>query len=117
MKIRIITIYFVIDRWLEYYCFYFSPLSTSFELKDYLETIYASSAQYNDPPHYPVNIVCGGTDGAPSGSDILSKIFAGVVAYIGNQSCYVNGHRNLSESTVGWRWQVHLICIYILLSS
>ncbi|XP_062172630.1 uncharacterized protein LOC133878138 [Alnus glutinosa] len=82
-----------------------NPLSTSFELKDYLETIYAFSAQYNDPPHYPVNIVCGGTDGAPSGSDILSKIFAGVVAYIGNQSCYVNGHRNLSESTVGWRWQ------------
>lgn len=74
--------------------------------------IYASSAQYNDPPHYPVNIVCGGIDGAPSGSDILSKIFAGVVAYIGNQSCYVNDDepKNLSETNDdawGWGWQVH----------
>jgi lysosomal Pro-X carboxypeptidase len=76
-------------------------------VKDYLETIYASAAQYNHPPRYPVNIVCGGIDGAPFGTDVLTKIFAGAVAYSGNQSCYVNGPKNISETTDGWRWQVH----------
>ncbi|XP_062172744.1 uncharacterized protein LOC133878226 [Alnus glutinosa] len=85
-----------------------NPLNTSSEvseLKYYLEAIYTYSAQYNYPPYYPVNNVCGGIDGAPSGSDILRKIFAGVVAHEGNRSCYVNGPRNISESTVGWEWQ------------
>jgi lysosomal Pro-X carboxypeptidase len=63
-------------------------------------------AQYDLPPNYPVTIVCGGIDGAPFGTDILTKIFAGVVAYSGNQSCYVNGPKNISETTDGWRWQV-----------
>uniref|UniRef100_A0A2N9GDX8 Uncharacterized protein n=1 Tax=Fagus sylvatica TaxID=28930 RepID=A0A2N9GDX8_FAGSY len=62
-------------------------------------------AQYNHPPSYPVTMVCSGIDGAPSEIDILSKIFAGVVAYFGNSSCYVNGPRNISETIEGWSWQ------------
>ncbi|KAK3205852.1 hypothetical protein Dsin_019898 [Dipteronia sinensis] len=82
-----------------------NPLKTTSELKNYLENIYASAAQYNQPPRYPVTVVCGGIDGEAFGSDILSKIFAGVVAYRGNRSCYVNATTNLSETTVGWSWQ------------
>ncbi|XP_030956340.1 lysosomal Pro-X carboxypeptidase-like [Quercus lobata] len=81
------------------------PLSESSELKNYLESVYSSAAQYNHPPDYPVTIVCGGIDGAPSDASILEKIFAGLVAYRGIRSCYVNEPRNISETTVGWRWQ------------
>ncbi|TXG73735.1 hypothetical protein EZV62_002314 [Acer yangbiense] len=83
-----------------------NPLKRASELKNYLESIYASAAQYNRPPRYPVTVVCGGIDGEAFGSDILSKLFAGVVAYYGgNRSCYVNAPTNLSETTVGWSWQ------------
>ena len=67
--------------------------------------MYAVAAQYNHPPRYPVTVVCGGIDGAPEGSDILSRIFAGVVAYRGNRSCY-NTSVNPTETSEGWRWQV-----------
>lgn len=82
------------------------PLEDSYELKGYLRLMYAYAAQYNDPPNYPVNMVCGGIDGAAFGNDIISKIFAGVVAYGGNMSCYVNPPTNETETSVGFRWQV-----------
>ncbi|KAB2606610.1 lysosomal Pro-X carboxypeptidase-like [Pyrus ussuriensis x Pyrus communis] len=82
-----------------------SPLTTSSELKNYLDGLYCGAAQYNSPPSYPVTVFCGGIDGVSSGNDTLSKIFAGVVAYSGNRSCYVNEPRNLSETDVGWSWQ------------
>ncbi|KAF3455138.1 hypothetical protein FNV43_RR05586 [Rhamnella rubrinervis] len=83
-----------------------APLKNSSELKNYLETTYAVAAQYNRPPKYPVTQVCGGIDGASwAGNDLLDKVFAGVVAYRGNKSCYVNEPKNISETTVGWRWQ------------
>ncbi|KAK9939961.1 hypothetical protein M0R45_016640 [Rubus argutus] len=81
------------------------PLTNSSELKDYLDSMYSGAAQYNDPPRYPVTMICGGIDGASSTDDILTKIFAGVVAYNGNWSCYVNQPRNETETDVGWRWQ------------
>ncbi|XP_028756887.1 lysosomal Pro-X carboxypeptidase [Neltuma alba] len=81
------------------------PLNSSSELKDYLETMYATAAQYNKPPKYPVTVICGGIDEATFGSDILSKIYAGVVAYRGNATCKVNGPINVTETSVGWRWQ------------
>ena len=57
-----------------------------------MESMYADAAQYNQPPKYPVNMLCGGIDGAALGSDndILSKMFAVVFATKGNKSCYVN---------------------------
>ncbi|KAK9280470.1 hypothetical protein L1049_014162 [Liquidambar formosana] len=82
-------------------------LNESYELTDYLDSIYTSAAQYNHPPTYPVTVVCGGIDGAAEGTDILSRIYAGVVAYMGNSSCYNTDAFNdpNDETTVGWRWQ------------
>ncbi|XP_059314768.1 uncharacterized protein LOC132065395 [Lycium ferocissimum] len=81
-----------------------SQLNDSFELKDYLNTIYSEAAQYDEPPSYPVTVVCGGIDGAPKGSHVLDRIYAGVVAYEGNQSCYdINSMP--SETSMGWSWQ------------
>ncbi|KAJ1388978.1 Peptidase S28 [Sesbania bispinosa] len=83
------------------------PLRRSVALKYYLEDIYAIAAQYNSPPAYPVSMVCGGIDGASFGSDILSRIYAGVVAFNGNTKCTVNGGgpANESETFDGWSWQ------------
>ncbi|KAK4286394.1 hypothetical protein QN277_002954 [Acacia crassicarpa] len=81
------------------------PLNSSSKLKAYLDTMYATAAQYNRPPRYPVNVVCGGIDGATFGSDTLSKIHAGVVAYRGNATCKVNGPTNVTETSIGWTWQ------------
>ncbi|KAL5580171.1 hypothetical protein UlMin_012613 [Ulmus minor] len=82
------------------------PLKKSSDLKNFLESTYASAAQYNSPPRYPVTVVCGGIDEANSSrTDILGKIFSGVVALQGNKSCYVNEPKNLSETSVGWSWQ------------
>ncbi|KAJ7981087.1 Lysosomal Pro-X carboxypeptidase [Quillaja saponaria] len=61
------------------------PLNDSFELKDYLDSMYSGAAQYNAPPRYPVTVVCGGIDGGSFGSDILSRIYGGLVAYRGEQ--------------------------------
>ncbi|XP_042955129.1 lysosomal Pro-X carboxypeptidase-like isoform X3 [Carya illinoinensis] len=82
-----------------------NPLNSVYVLKNYLVSMYGHAAQYNSPPKYPVTIVCGGIDGAPPETDILDKVFAGVVAYKGNSKCYVNALENISETTVGWRWQ------------
>lgn len=69
--------------------------------------MYADAAQYNEPPRYPVNVVCGAIDAAPEGTDILGKIFAGVVAYMGNQSCYdMGGFGSPTQSYDTWTWQV-----------
>ncbi|KAL5763900.1 hypothetical protein ACOSQ2_016494 [Xanthoceras sorbifolium] len=82
-----------------------NPLKSTSQLKNSLKLMYAGAAQYNRPPRYPVTVVCGGIDGEAFGSDILSKIFAGVVAYRGNRSCYINALTNISETTAGWSWQ------------
>ena len=80
------------------------------------------AAQYDDPPSYPVTMICSGIDGAPEGSDVLSRIFAGVVALRGNMSCYSINAAGFSIQTVGdtnspdlsvetvegWAWQVTL---------
>lgn len=67
------------------------------------------AAQYDDPPKYPVTVICGGIDRA-SANDTLGKIFAGLVAYEGIKSCYVNDDQPVSdddyETAQGWSWQV-----------
>lgn len=95
---------------------FFSLLNNSSELKNYLQSVYARAAQYDSPPRYPVTVVCGGIDGASSGNDTLNKIFAGLVAYRGNRSCYVNQPRNLSETDIGWGWQVISYINLVILS-
>ncbi|KAK6144286.1 hypothetical protein DH2020_021106 [Rehmannia glutinosa] len=83
-----------------------SHLNSSGELKDFLDSMYATAAQYNAPPNYPVTMVCKGIDGAPKEADILGRIFAGVVSFRGNQTCYDTNYYNYpSETSIGWRWQ------------
>ncbi|KAG8644685.1 hypothetical protein MANES_11G154400v8 [Manihot esculenta] len=82
------------------------PLADSDELKNYLDSMYSSAAQYNKPPTYPVNIICRGIDGSSdTENDTLSKIVAGLFAYKGDRSCYINAATNVSETGEGWRWQ------------
>ncbi|KAK4440668.1 Lysosomal Pro-X carboxypeptidase [Sesamum alatum] len=84
-----------------------SHLKHSFELKDYLESIYSYAAQYNLQPIDSVRMLCRGIDGAPRGTDILGRIFAGVVSSIGNLSCYdTNAYNYPDETNTGWPWQV-----------
>ncbi|KAJ8750407.1 hypothetical protein K2173_014322 [Erythroxylum novogranatense] len=81
------------------------PLKSSSGLKEYLDRTYCRAAQYDRPPTYPVNAICNGINGAAFGSDTLSKIVAGVVAYEGIQPCYVNPPTNFTETDEGWEWQ------------
>nr|XP_043610462.1 lysosomal Pro-X carboxypeptidase [Erigeron canadensis] len=81
-----------------------SPIRTSFELKDYLEMIYAGAAQYNAPPTYPTTQICQAIDGANNATNILDRVFAGVVAYQGDGPCY-NLTSRVSQTSIGWRWQ------------
>ncbi|KAE8037534.1 hypothetical protein FH972_010116 [Carpinus fangiana] len=81
-------------------------LNTSDDLKDYLDSIITSAAQYNHPPEYPVSVICRAIDGAAVGNDTLGQIYAGVVADKGNQSCYdVNEFNYPTETNEGWKWQ------------
>ncbi|XP_011005222.1 PREDICTED: lysosomal Pro-X carboxypeptidase-like isoform X2 [Populus euphratica] len=82
-----------------------NPLTDASELRNHLDSMYANAAQYNKPPTYPVNKVCGGIDGGGFGDDLLGRVFGGLVAYKGNRSCYVNEPTNQSETSAGWRWQ------------
>lgn len=89
-----------------------SPLRGYFELEDYLWSMYASAAQYNHPPKYPVTRICDAIDGTYSVNGTLSKIAAGVFAFRGSVSCYINEPRNETETDVGWRWQVLFTYIF-----
>ncbi|KAI3933305.1 hypothetical protein MKW98_006664 [Papaver atlanticum] len=55
---------------------------------------------------YPVTRICNAIDGAPRGSDILSRIQLGVAAYEGELNCYDMGEfSRQTETDQGWRWQ------------
>ncbi|KAL1544093.1 lysosomal Pro-Xaa carboxypeptidase [Salvia divinorum] len=81
-----------------------SSLKSREELKNYLDGMYTSAAQYNAPPEYPVTVVCKGIDEAPRGSDVIGRIFAGVASRRGKRSCY-NMTASRTQTSVGWRWQ------------
>nr|XP_023913983.1 lysosomal Pro-X carboxypeptidase-like [Quercus suber] len=82
------------------------PLKKASELVDYLITLYSVAAQYDTPPDYPVDTVCRGIDGGANGTDILGRIFSGVVAYYGeSKKCYDLGEFFSSETLDGWDWQ------------
>lgn len=89
-------------------------LKDASELKDYLDSMYCAAAQYDSPPRYPVNEVCKGIDGGAEGTDILGRIFSGIVAMRGNKSCYDLGEFFSDETLNGWDWQaIKLIYIYL----
>ncbi|KAH6774724.1 hypothetical protein C2S51_013128 [Perilla frutescens var. frutescens] len=77
---------------------YFSIVS-----KDFM--IYAVAAQYDYPPG-SVKMMCEGIDGAPAGTDLIGRVFTGVVALTGNSSCYDTSMDDYSsEISMGWNWQ------------
>ncbi|KAI3683578.1 hypothetical protein L1987_84086 [Smallanthus sonchifolius] len=81
-----------------------SPLSNPSELKNYLDSMYASAAQYNAPPRYPTSQICQAIDRASNTTDILDRVFAGVVAYQPGRSCY-SMSSEVSQTSIGWQWQ------------
>ncbi|KAJ4837390.1 hypothetical protein Tsubulata_029287 [Turnera subulata] len=84
------------------------PLNSTGDLKEYLVDLYSTAAQYDKPLHR-IDMVCKGIDSAPKGADILEKIFAGVVSYYGNASCYIHHDQESffsAETMRGWSWQV-----------
>ncbi|KAL3619997.1 hypothetical protein CASFOL_034909 [Castilleja foliolosa] len=84
-----------------------SPLKNSDELKNFLELIYTTAAQYDRPPRYPVSVICKGIDGAPKNTDTVGRIFAGLVAYGRNKTtCFdINKYNTPSETDIGYGWQ------------
>ena len=82
------------------------PLKDASDLKNYLTTLYSSSAQYDRPPKYPVTVVCRGIDGGANGTDILGRIFSGVVAYHGeSRSCCDLNAISSTDKLTSWDWQ------------
>ncbi|KAL3718208.1 hypothetical protein ACJRO7_003357 [Eucalyptus globulus] len=80
------------------------PLESGATLKSFLKGLYTKAAQHDNPPTYPVRLICKGIDGAnTTENDILGKISAGVVAYYWNSTCYVNPLLPVTPS--GWSWQ------------
>lgn len=96
-------------------------LSKAIVLKDFLNDIYSVAAQYDEPPDYPVSKICGAIDGdgaSSYSSDILGRISAGVAAAFAgqNMSCYdVKYFDHLTQTRLGWRWQVTLISLNFML--
>ncbi|KAG2371461.1 serine protease [Vigna angularis] len=81
-------------------------LNKSFELKDYLDSLYTDAAQYDFPSENPVKVICSAIDAAAKKTDIVGQIFEGVVAFMGHRSCYdMNEFNRPTETYIGWRWQ------------
>ncbi|EOA20471.1 hypothetical protein CARUB_v10000783mg [Capsella rubella] len=83
-----------------------TPLNKSFDLKDFLDTIYVESVQYDEGSW--VTDVCDAINAGPPNRkiDILDRIFAGVVASHGNQSCYDTNYSVLVASdAMAYSWQ------------
>lgn len=82
------------------------------DLTNFLDSTYASAAQYNAPPKYPTTQICQGIDRASKTIDILDRVYAGIVAYQ-NKPCY-NMTQQVSETSIGWQWQVSNFTYWIL---
>lgn len=81
------------------------------DLKNFLDSLYTSAAQYDAPPSYPVSIMCGGIDRAPNGTDILGRIAAGVAAFRPNMTCNII-EDYVDETSEGWGWQVSISIVH-----
>lgn len=84
-------------------------MNGSFNIKDFLDTIYAEAVQYNRGPSYWVANVCNAINANTPNrkNNLLDRIFAGVVALIGNRTCYdTNMFSQPTNNHIAWRWQV-----------
>ena len=71
------------------------------DLKYFLENLYDVVAQYRRP-----SLVCNGIDKETNETDVLGRIYAGVVAYFGARTCYDTKVWDRGETSVGYAWQV-----------
>ncbi|KAH9606775.1 hypothetical protein KSS87_009795 [Heliosperma pusillum] len=81
-------------------------LNNTGELKDYLEDLFSVVAQYNLPP---ITSICNAIDNGSHGTDILSRIYAAIVAFSGNlTTCQdINLEKsNFKDTILGWDWQI-----------
>ncbi|WCJ41673.1 Lysosomal Pro-X carboxypeptidase [Euphorbia peplus] len=88
------------------------PLKRSFELKDFLDSVYSEAAQYSEPPYYPITAMCDAIDGAPKTSYILDRIYAGVDVYMQQTSCYdmsLLTYTDLSHHPYTWQTCTELV--------
>ncbi|KAK9124037.1 hypothetical protein Sjap_013639 [Stephania japonica] len=86
------------------------PLDDSYSLKNYLEGMYAEAAQYDLPlnPRHSVKGICDAIDSESTQStDLLDRVYAGVVAHKGKKKCYDINDSTQSQSQKydGWGWQ------------
>lgn len=64
-------------------------LNGSDELKYYLDHVFTSAAQYNNPHEKPVRGICAAIDeAARKNSDVIEQVVAGVIAFMGERDCY-----------------------------
>ncbi|XP_058754529.1 uncharacterized protein LOC131627708 [Vicia villosa] len=78
------------------------PLEQHDELKNNLKSQYFYSAQFD----YPLVMdICKGIDEAAFGSDILSRIYGGVVAFQGNKRCTTNADKYMEDTFNVYEWQ------------
>ncbi|KAL1213377.1 putative serine protease EDA2 [Cardamine amara subsp. amara] len=85
-----------------------APLNTNSNIKDFLDSVYAEAVQYNRGPSYWVTSICNAINTNPPNRkiDIVDRIFAGVVALIGNRTCYdTNMFAQPTNNNIAWRWQ------------
>ncbi|GAY67004.1 hypothetical protein CUMW_253280, partial [Citrus unshiu] len=78
---------------------YYDLVSKDF--RDYLEFMYTGAAQYDDPQEYPVNKACEGIDGDSEGTYTLGRIFSGIVALRGENSCHDTCSEMVSPIGIG----------------
>ncbi|XP_057451999.1 uncharacterized protein LOC130743787 [Lotus japonicus] len=83
-----------------------SKLYKASKLKDILELVYTSAAQYKAPTDFQVNTICEVIDAAAAKKTyILDRIFQGVVGVLRNQSCYyMDEYNHQTQTNLNWRW-------------
>ncbi|CAA7027727.1 unnamed protein product [Microthlaspi erraticum] len=81
-----------------------NPLNGTFALKNYLDSIYATVAQYSNN-FYSVATICEAINSPPNDKDdLLGQIFAGVVSFMGNKTCY-DTSLEPTNAYMAWKWQ------------
>lgn len=86
----------------------YSPLNDTSYLKDFLAYIYADVAQYGSLEKNS-STICNAINKGSKGKDMLSRIYAGALAYVdGASKCLDMSYfyKDSYETIVGYAWQV-----------
>lgn len=74
--------------------------------------MYSVGAQYNSPQAHFVSQFCDAANGAPKGSDLLGRVYSGLVALMEALYGQTVGCTNIDPPSsapelIGWSWQVY----------